>query len=55
MSVAIDAIREFVMNSSMTGVTAEISGERFTIRDPPEWVDEMTRKNFDTFWALGYA
>lgn len=55
MSVAIDAIREFVANPIMTGVTAEISGEKFTIREPPELVDEMTRKNFDTFWSLGYA
>lgn len=55
MSVALDAIREFVTNQSMTGVTAEISGEKFTIRDPPELVDELTRKNFETFWKLGYA
>ncbi|KAG0646832.1 15-hydroxyprostaglandin dehydrogenase [Hyphodiscus hymeniophilus] len=55
MSVAIDAVREFVTNQAMTGVTAEISGETFTIRDPPEMIDEMTRKNFDTFWNLGYA
>ncbi len=55
MSVAIDAIRVFVANQSMTGVTAEISGEKFTIRDPPELVDELTRKNFETFWSLGYA
>jgi len=55
MSVAIDAIREFVTNPKLSGVTAEISGEKFTIREPPEMVDEMTRKNFDTFWSLGYA
>jgi len=55
MSVAIDAVREFVSNPSMTGMTAEISGEKFSIRDPPEMIDELTRKNFDTFWSLGYA
>jgi hypothetical protein len=55
MSVAIDAIREFVMNQKLSGVTAEISGQKFTIREPPELVDEMTRKNFETFWSLGYA
>jgi NAD(P)-dependent dehydrogenase (short-subunit alcohol dehydrogenase family) len=55
MSVAIDAVREFVTNQNMTGMTAEISGEKFTIRDPPEMVDDLTRKNFDTFWSLGYA
>ena len=55
MSVAIDAVNEFVMNSRLSGVTAEISGEKFTVREPPEMVDEMTKKNFDTFWSLGYA
>ncbi|KAH7130022.1 putative short chain dehydrogenase/reductase [Dendryphion nanum] len=55
ISVAIDAINEFVMNSKLSGVTAEISGEKFTVREPPEMVDEMTKKNFDTFWSLGYA
>lgn len=55
MSVAVDAVREFVTKPQMTGVTAEISGEQFTIREPPEWVDEITKKNFDTFWSLGYA
>ena len=55
MSVAIDAIREFVANPKLSGITAEISGEKFTIREPPELVDEMTRKNFDTFWSLGYS
>ena len=39
----------------MTGVTAEISGEKYTIREPPELLDDITRKNFDAFWALGYA
>jgi hypothetical protein len=55
MSVLVDAIREFVTNPTMSGVTAEISGEKFTLRDPPEMVDDITRKNFDAFWSLGYA
>jgi len=55
MSVAIDAIREFVTKPQLTGQTAEISGDVFTLRKEPEFVDDITRKNFDTFWALGYA
>lgn len=55
MSVLIDAIREFCTNPKIMGVTAEISGSKFTIRDPPELVDDLTRKNFETFWKLGYA
>ncbi|KAH7386432.1 hypothetical protein BKA64DRAFT_735354 [Cadophora sp. MPI-SDFR-AT-0126] len=55
MSTLISAIQEFTTNTSLSGVTAEISGDKFTIREPPELVDDITRKNFDTFWALGYA
>lgn len=55
MSVAIDAIREFMSKSSLTGATAEVSGEKFSIREPPEYVDDITRHNLDAFWKLGYA
>lgn len=55
ISVVLEAVKEFVTQPEITGVTAEISGPKFTIRDPPEYVDEITVKNFDTFWSLGYA
>lgn len=55
ISVAVDAVREFVTNHELTGTTAEISGDKFTFRSPPEYVDNITKKNFDSFWALGYA
>jgi hypothetical protein len=55
MSTLISAIQEFTTNTSLTGVTAEISGQKFTIRQPPEFVDDITKKNFHAFWALGYA
>ena len=55
MSTAVSAVKEFVTNTKLSGVTAEISGDKFTIRTPPEFVDEITVKNFDAFWALGYA
>ncbi len=55
MSTLISAVEEFTTNTGLSGVTAEISGEKFTIRHPPEFVDEITKKNFDAFWALGYA
>ena len=55
ISVAVDAVREFVTKPELTGSTAEISGDKFTLRSPPEFVDEITKKNFDTFWSLGYA
>jgi hypothetical protein len=55
ISVVLDVVRAFVSKPQITGVTAEISGPKFTIRDPPEYVDEMTAKNFDAFWNLGYA
>jgi len=55
ISVAVDAIREFTTKPEMTGTIAEISGEKFTLRSPPDYVDEITKKNMDTFWSLGYA
>lgn len=55
MQTLIDGVEELVKNKSLTGVTLEISGENFTIREPPEFVDDLTRHNFDAFWALGYA
>ncbi len=55
MSTLISAVQEFVLNESLSGVTAEVSGAKFTIRDPPEHVDEITTQNLNAFWALGYA
>lgn len=38
-----------------SGLIAEVSMEKVTFRPPPEFVDEETGKNLDTFWRLGYA
>lgn len=51
MSVAIDAISEFLSNPELMGCTAECSGERFTLREAPEWIDEITKENIEMFWA----
>lgn len=53
ISVLVDVVRELVMNPKLTGVVAEISGEKYTFREPPDFVDEITRQNMDAFWALG--
>ena len=55
VSTAVNAVEEFVTNSRLTGVIAEISGDNFTFRAPPDFVDEDTGKNLETFWRLGYA
>jgi hypothetical protein len=55
MSTAINAVQEFLSNPQLTGRTAEISGDKITFRDPPEYVDEITRHNIATFWNMGYA
>jgi NAD(P)-dependent dehydrogenase (short-subunit alcohol dehydrogenase family) len=55
MSTAVDAVEEFVTNTKLTGEIAEISGEKFTFRAPPDYVDEDSAKNLETFWRLGYA
>lgn len=55
MPTLLNAVQEFCANTSLTGVTAEISGEKFTFRTPPEWVDDITRENIAMFSKLGYA
>jgi hypothetical protein len=55
MSTLLDSINEFCMDTSLTGVTAEISGEKGKHRSPPEYVDEITRENMEMFVKLGYA
>jgi NAD(P)-dependent dehydrogenase (short-subunit alcohol dehydrogenase family) len=55
ISLAVDAVRELATNTQLMGVTAEISGNKYTFREQPEWVDEISRTNFEQFWKLGYA
>jgi hypothetical protein len=55
MSTAINAVQEFLSNPQLTGRTAEVSGDKITFREPPEFVDEITRQNIATFWTMGYA
>ena len=55
MSTLINAVQELARNESLSGVTAEISGEKYTFREPPEFVDGISRENLEAFWTLGYA
>lgn len=55
MSTLLNTVKEFCLDHSLTGVTAEISGEKGTHRRPPEYVDEITRENLEMFVKLGYA
>ncbi|KAE9370738.1 putative short chain dehydrogenase/reductase [Stipitochalara longipes BDJ] len=55
MSTLLNSVKEFCMDTSLTGVTAEISGEKGTHRWPPEYVDEITKENMEMFVKLGYA
>ena len=55
MSTLLNTVKEFCLDPSLTGVTAEISGEKGTHRWPPEYVDDITRENMEMFVKLGYA
>jgi hypothetical protein len=55
MSTLLNSVKEFCFDTSLTGVTAEISGAKGTDRRPPEYVDEITRENMGMFVKLGYA
>lgn len=55
MSTLIAAVVNFVENPELTGQIAEISGDNFKQREPPDFLDNITKKNLDMFSALGYA
>lgn len=55
VSTAVKAVENFVEKPELAGIIAEISGEEFTFRPPPDFVDEMTRSNLEMFETLGYA
>lgn len=55
MTTLLNSVHQFCTDTTLTGVTAEISGEKGTFRRPPEYVDEITRENMEMFVKLGYA
>ncbi|KAH8803278.1 15-hydroxyprostaglandin dehydrogenase [Xylogone sp. PMI_703] len=55
VSTAVSAIEDFSTQPGLNAKVAEISGEKYTIREQLPFVDEDTKKNLDTFSALGYA
>jgi len=55
VSTAVKAVRNFVSKPELSGIIAEISGDNYTFRSPPEYVDSMTKSNLEVFEKLGYA
>jgi NAD(P)-dependent dehydrogenase (short-subunit alcohol dehydrogenase family) len=55
MTTLLNSVKDFCTDTSLTGVTAEISGEKGTHVWPPEYIDEITRENMEMFVKLGYA
>jgi len=55
MSTLTRGVHQFVSNPSLSGEVAEIHGDHVTLRQPPDYVDEDSRKNLEHFWNLGYA
>lgn len=55
VSTAVKAVQNFVSKPELSGIIAEISGDDFTFRPHPEYVDAMTKSNLDMFGKLGYA
>lgn len=55
MSTAQRAVAQFAEDESLTGKIAELHGEHITFAEPPQFVDEDSEKNLETFWSLGYA
>lgn len=55
MSTLTNGVQSLISDPSLTGHISEVHGQSFTNREPPEYVDEDSRKNLETFWSLGYA
>lgn len=55
MSTAISAVAQFEEDETLTGKVAELHGQNVTFAEPPNYVDEDTKKNIENFWNLGYA
>lgn len=55
METAIKGVERLVGDPSVTGKMAELHGEQVTFAEAPEYVDEDTGRNIETFWKLGYA
>ncbi|RFU33642.1 hypothetical protein B7463_g2655, partial [Scytalidium lignicola] len=55
VSTAVSAIKDFSTQPNLSGKVAEISGEKYTIRDQQPFVDQDTKANLDTFSSLGHA
>ncbi|KAK6952791.1 hypothetical protein Daesc_005085 [Daldinia eschscholtzii] len=51
----VKGIAQLVGDPNITGAVAEIHGDNVTMRPPPEYVDEATHANLETFWKLGVA
>lgn len=55
MSTLIRGVSQLIADPSLNGQILEIHGDSTTARQAPEYVDEDSRKNLETFWNLGYA
>ncbi|KAI0121858.1 NAD(P)-binding protein [Daldinia grandis] len=51
----IKGIAQLIGDPKINGAVAEIHGDSVTLRPPPEYVDEATHANLETFWKLGVA
>ncbi len=55
MTTLLNAVKDFCLDTTLTGVTAEISGDKATHRKHPDFVDEITKENLEMFITLGHA
>lgn len=55
MSTLTRGVSQLIADPSLNGQVLEIHGDSATPRQAPEYVDEDSRKNLETFWNLGYA
>jgi len=55
MTTLLNAVKDFCLDTTLTGVTAEISGDKAHHRKHPDFVDRITKENLEMFVTLGHA
>lgn len=55
MSTVLRGFAKLLEDRTLTGQVAETSGDEVTLRHPPDYVDVITRKNFEKYTEMGIS
>lgn len=55
MSTVLGGFAQLLEDPALTGQVAETSGDEVSLRQPPDHVDVITRKNFEKYADMGIS